>query len=103
MQAVYASLTALPGVVVGPDDANELADGLWAHATQADGLEHVVVQAQSAGRVDLIMFLLGGAHPDPVRRAAALIRGCYSASGTLPLKYEVPAAPGPDRPQAGAS
>ncbi|MFD3992833.1 hypothetical protein [Streptomyces sp. NPDC058548] len=103
MHAVYASLTALPGVVVGPDDANELTDSLWAHAAQEDGLEHVLVRAQAADRVDLIMFLLEGSHPDPLRQAAALIRGCYSASGTLPSKYQEPGDPDLDRPRAGAS
>lgn len=103
MHAVYASLTALPGVVIGPDDANELADSLWVHATQEDGLEHVLVLAQSADRVDLILFLLEGSHPDPVRRVAALIRECYRASGTLPSKYEAPGEPVLDRLRPGAS
>ncbi|MFD4262260.1 hypothetical protein ACFWR9_32710 [Streptomyces sp. NPDC058534] len=103
MHAVYAALIALPGVVVGPDDANELADSLWAHATQEDSLEHVVVRAQTADRVDLLLFLREGSHPDPVRQAADLIRGCYRASGTLPLKYAAPGEPGLDGPWADAS
>ncbi|MEU6992297.1 hypothetical protein ABZ953_16750 [Streptomyces sp. NPDC046465] len=92
---VYAALTARPGVVVGPGDANELTDTLWAHATEPDGLEHVVALTRSAGRVDLILFLLEGSHPDPVRQAEALLKRCYGASGILPLKYEAPGTAGP--------
>lgn len=78
-------------------DAATVTDILWAHATEADRLDHVRGRAHR-DRVDLMLFLRqesdddSAAH-DPQARAAALLDRSYRASPLLRTGYQAPYPP----------
>jgi hypothetical protein len=82
----------VPGTT-GARDAAEIADILWAHATEADRLEHVA-GVSHRDHVDLLLFLRQNAH-DPSDLgdvlATALLARCHAASPLLGAAFHPPA------------
>ncbi|MEY9966638.1 hypothetical protein ABIA33_004703 [Streptacidiphilus sp. MAP12-16] len=73
-----------------PQEAAEVVDILWAHATAADHLEHARAHAHPS-RVDLLLFLRETADQDPQHQAATLLARCHRASPLLRERYRPPA------------
>ncbi len=89
MHLVHASLTRRQQGRGDPEDATELLDVLWAHATETDHLEHVRGMAHP-DRVDLLLFFRQTPAAKPDRQAADLLYRCHRASPYLQAKYQAP-------------
>lgn len=94
MDIVYASLRRRPDVAVAAEgEKAEVLGALWAHATPADGLEHVCCRPE-ADRVDLILYLLTRRAPDrgmATQRVGDLLARCHTSSPTFHRRYQPPA------------
>ncbi|QMU72010.1 hypothetical protein [Streptacidiphilus sp. P02-A3a] len=76
----------------------QILDILWAHATQADQLEHVSAHSCS-DRVHLLFFFRERLLASPEEQAFELLRRCYAASPLLAsgfLPGADPQSTGPD-------
>jgi hypothetical protein len=89
MHLVHASLTRRQKGRGDPEDASELLDVLWAHATETDHLEHARGMAHP-DRVDLLLFFRQTPAAEPELQAADLLCRCHRASPFLQAKYQAP-------------
>lgn len=89
MHLVHASLARKHTGRGDPQDATELLDILWAHATEADHLEHARGMAHP-DRVDVLLFFRQTHADQPDHQAADLLCRCHQASPLLQAKYQPP-------------
>ncbi|MFF2042537.1 hypothetical protein ACFVVX_19120 [Kitasatospora sp. NPDC058170] len=92
MDIVYASLHRRQPTAPEPDgELAEVMGALWAHATPADGLEHVTGRTE-VDRIDLLIFLATPALSlaDAPSRAEVLLGRCHEASPLLSRRYLPP-------------
>ncbi|MFC9266086.1 hypothetical protein ACFT25_40480 [Streptomyces hydrogenans] len=83
MRMVRARLTGRPGAEPPAVGAGLIHDLLWAHASPADGLEHIRVRSLPHG-MDVVLFLAAGSDEAALRSADVLMerfRGPLSRHG----------------------